>query len=248
MKFNHKINRLKFWCIQNNKIDEYDIEYTNALENKLSTYLDREFPSKKVFEKLINFIGITQFAYLKDSCKRFHTNPKIFETIDRLTTEFSQHAKTVIDDDEFHPEEEMPYYRIITDEVELSSIVDNFKIHWGYSISQKILPEHLINEMFFIDFDYFKPHIPQVEKLLNLQSQHVYILEPSVFTDIPFCTERDTLTDRIDYDCAFSPKDFSWLIYYSSSYFIGFAGPIVHQIKELLKDEIEHWNPLQSQD
>ena len=52
----------------------------------------------------------------------------------------------------------------------------------------------------------------------------------------------DDITGYGGNECAYLPKDLSWIIYFSHEGTVTFAGSILSAVRELLAGEREHWN------
>ena len=98
-----------------------------------------------------------------------------------------------------------------------------------------------VSEKIFIMFDYFEPYMKQLEEIIGLPQTHLYSYGESLQMSLN-CFETVELIEYNGLETMYTDKDFSWAIYFSHENTVSFAGSIVDKVKELLSNEIEHWN------
>lgn len=93
----------------------------------------------------------------------------------------------------------------------------------------------------FLSVDWFEPYWDRLCALAGLPENRVYEYGESYFDDGQLL-EVDDMTGYGGNECAYLPKDLSWIIYFSHENTVTFAGTILPTVRELLAPEREHWN------
>lgn len=93
----------------------------------------------------------------------------------------------------------------------------------------------------FLNTEYLEVYWDRLCALLGLPEQRVYEYGESYYEDGQLM-EVDALDGYGGNECAYLPKDLSWVIYFSHEETVTFAGTILPMVRELLKEEREHWN------
>jgi len=207
---------------------------TTELSYKLGTLIDKEYPSfeeylKAILELLPQHIDYT----LKKEFGKIETY-----YIQAAESAFREYMNSVSPD---CTSPNVPYNRIIRGE-EANIIANRYYEAWRYDTTYWYPLNRMSgDEKLFISPERIVPYLGEIFRLLKLPQNHVYEYGESVY-DHPYCAEVDELGDYSGCECAFCPKDFSWIIYYSHENTVTFAGTIVPRIKEILHAEQEHWN------
>ena len=253
MRYNEIINHLKLWCRNTAEIYEKvyqkhgDVTYIGYILAtewifKLSTLMDKDFES---IDELQNAILNLQTIHYEQPVR----NPKNETSnyiIEKINAEFFEYLEEISSQKENLSLVEIPYNRVILGE-EAEGLLEKFRKIWGYDGTDYWFP--LINkksskiaDKFFIGFDYVEPYIKQIEKIIGLPQEHIYCCDEEEFSYPKYCTETAEMIEYSGVECFYTDQDFSWAIYFSHEDTVSFAGSIVPKIKELLKDEEEHWN------
>ena len=252
MKYNNIINHLKIWCID--KAKAYQKAYGNyggityvgyqvayELEFKLSTLIDKSFGCMEDLKKeVVNLIDV-------------HYEPSVLNpqnslakhVIDKTKREFCEFFEDLISKSETLTLADIPYTRAVV-EAEATALQDKFRSVWGYVNTSYWFPlmgdePKEVSEKFFVMFDYIEPYMKQLEQIIGLPQTHLYSYGESCFRP-QHCIETVELIEYGGCETIYTDKDFSWAIYFSHENTVAFAGTIVPQIKEMLSNEIEHWN------
>ena len=133
------------------------------------------------------------------------------------------------------------YLRVLTGEekAELEYAVLekwDYDTHYWYPISGGFDESRL-----FLSADRFEPYYDRLCAMLGLPEERVYECGESLF-ELSGCAEVDDICGYGSNECAYFPKDLSWIIYFSHENTVTFAGDILPMVKELLANEREHWN------
>ena len=113
---------------------------------------------------------------------------------------------------------------------------------WGYCADYWYPLKGSFDESkLFLNVDWFEPYWDRLCQLLGLPEYRVYEYGESYFDDGQLL-EVDDITGYGGNECAYLPKDLSWIIYFSHEGTVTFAGAILPAVRELLASEREHWN------
>ena len=113
---------------------------------------------------------------------------------------------------------------------------------WGYCADYWYPLKGSFDEnKLFLSVDWFEPYWDRLCQILGLPESRVYEYGESYFDDGQLL-EVDDITGYGGNECAYLPKDLSWIIYFSHEGTVTFAGTILPQVRELLASEREHWN------
>lgn len=250
MVYNNVTNTLRNWC--NEMTQRYSEAYqqervktgqsvrflsylvTSELSYKLGALIDKEYPS---FEEYLNAV----LELLPQ-----HIDYTLKKELGKIETYYVQAAESAfreymasVSPDCISPN--VPYNRIIRGE-EANIIANRFYEAWRYDTAYWYPLNRMSgNDKLFISPERIEPYLDEIFHLLKLPQDHIYEYGESMY-DHPYCAEVDELGDYSGCECAFCPKDFSWIIYFSHEKTVTFAGSIVPGIKEILHTEQEHWN------
>ena len=92
-----------------------------------------------------------------------------------------------------------------------------------------------------MNVEYLEPYWDRLCALTGLPGARLYEYGESCYEDGQIL-EVDVMESYGGTECAYLPKDLSWIIYFSHEETVTFAGSILGAVKELLADEREHWN------
>lgn len=252
MIFNNIVNYLKLWCAK--KSESYRDKNNNyggvssvvsmllwELEFKLSSLTDKEFDSIDDFKNEV--LGLIDVHYDRSVIEP--QNSIAERMIDKVNDEFRLCLSDVLFDVDSLPPIDLPYRRVILND-EAKILIDKFRTVWGYENTSYWFPlmgeepKH-VSDKFFVMFDYIEPHLEELCELIGLPDIHIYeYSEEDIWPD--HIIETLEIADYGGHETIYTDKDFSWAIYYSHEDTIAFAGTIVPKVKELLRDEKEHWN------
>jgi len=252
MTFNNTINHLRLWC--ENKAEAYQKVYgahggityvgyliAYELEFKLLTLIDKSFEDIEDFKREVLILVDVHYepSILKPQ------NSLVQHIIDKMNKEFCEFLEEVLSQQESLSLSDMPYMRVIIGS-EANALQDKFHSVWGYVNTSYWFPlmgdePKEISEKFFIMYDYFEPYMKQVEQIIGLPQTHIYSYGEDVSRP-PNCLETVEIIEYGGCETIYTDKDFTWAIYFSHENTVAFAGSIVPKIKELLSNEIEHWN------
>jgi len=252
MTFNNILNHLKLWCkvkaesYQNAYGSHGGITYVGyliayELEFKLSTLIDKSFEAIEDFKREVLILVDVHYepSILKPQ------NSLVQHIIDIMNKEFCEFLEEVLSKQESLSLSDMPYTRVIIGS-EANALQDKFRSVWGYVNTSYWFPlmgdePKEIFEKFFIMYDYFEPYMKQVEQIIELPQTHIYSYGEDMSRP-PNCLETVEIIKYGGCETIYTDKDFTWAIYFSHENTVAFAGSIVPKIKELLSNEIEHWN------
>lgn len=252
MKYNHIIHILKAWCHQ--KGEQYRQEYekakgityirylaTDELSFQLSMLTDKEFSSDEEFQNSV--IALLNTHY--DISLTHLESPVAKYMVEQIHTLFCEYMHTVFTSDIKAVSSGDPYERVIVGE-EANEIISRFQSFWEYRSESYWFPlcgnePEQIKDKFFVMFEYAEPHWDEIGRLIGLPHNHIYSYGESVH-QLTFCIETDQIDALCYSEWAYTDKSFTWIIYFSHEGTVAFAGSIVPQIKELLKDKQAHWN------
>lgn len=252
MDYNHIINRLKLWCIQNAKryqkaygahggIAYVGYQFSYELEFKLSTLMDRSFESPDALKRDV--------AALMD----VHYEPSVLHPqnstarhiIDKTNLEFLAFLEEVLSGGDALPPAEIPYARVIVGE-EAASLIERFRSVWGYVNTSCWFPllgdaPEEISDKFFLMYEYCEPYMKRLEQIIGLPQEHIFCYGENAFYP-EFCYETAELIEYSGYETMFTDKGFTWAIYFSHENTVSFAGSIVQKAKNLLMAEEARWD------
>jgi hypothetical protein len=250
MIFNNVTNTLRNWCNEMtlHYSDEYQLErtrtgqsvrflsylVTSELSYQLGTIIDKDYPSFEEYQKAVLKLLPQHIDYaLKKELGKIETY-----YVQSTESAFREYLESVSPDC-LSPN--VPYNRIIPGE-EANITANRFYEAWRYDTTYWYPLNNMPgDDKLFISPARIEPYLHAIYRLLRLPKEHIYEYGESVY-DHPYCAEVDELGDYSGCECAFCPKDFAWIIYFSHENTVTFAGAIVPQIKEILRAEMEHWN------
>lgn len=253
MRYNEIINRLKLWCRNTAEIYENvyqkhgDVTYVGYILAtewifKLSMLIDKNFESTDELRKSI--LNMLSVHYEQPVCNPKNETAKYI--IEKINAEFFAYLEEILSQKEKLSPVDIPYSRVIVGE-EAEGLLEKFRKIWCYDGTDYWFPlttqkSTEIADKFFIGFDYVEPYIKQIEKIVGLPQAHIYCCDEEEFLYPKHCVETVEMIEYSGVESFYTDKDFSWAIYFSHEDTVSFAGSIVPKIKELLKDEKEHWN------
>lgn len=113
---------------------------------------------------------------------------------------------------------------------------------WGYSAEYWYpLKGGFDERKLFLNVEYLMPHWDRLCQLLGSPGCRLYEYGESLYDDGQLL-EVDVIDEYCGCECAYLPKDLSWIIYFSHEETVTFAGDILPMVKELLAGERDHWN------
>lgn len=256
MIFNNVTNTLRRWCDEatDRFCEEYETERANTgqsirflsylvtaeLSYKLGTLIDKDHPSFDAYRKgVLDLLPIHMDYTLKKPLGKVEAY-----YVQRAETAFCKYMDTLLPD---CPCPDVPYRRIIQG-AEAERIADQVYEAWEYDTTYWFPLNGMSGEdKLFISPQRLHPYLEKISRVLGLPQNRIYEYGEAEY-DSPHCAEVDALQDYAGAECAFLPKDFSWIIYFSHENTVAFAGTIVPRIKEILLPEKEHWNQLEWDD
>ena len=252
MDYNHIINRLKLWCIQNAKRYQkaygahggiayvgYQLSY--ELEFKLSMLMDKSYESADAMKQ--DIAALMDVHY--EPSVQHPQNSTARQIIDKTNRAFLAFLEEVLSGGDALPPAEIPYARVIVGD-EAASLIDRFRSVWGYVNTSFWFPllgeaPEAISEKFFIMYEYCEPYMRQLEQIIGLPQEHIYSYGENAFYP-EFCFETAELIAYSGYETMFTDKGFTWAIYFSHENTVSFAGSIVQKAKNLLMAEEARWD------
>lgn len=113
---------------------------------------------------------------------------------------------------------------------------------WGYCADYWYPLKGSFDESkLFLNVDHLEPYWDRLCALAGLPENRVYEYGESYYEDGQLL-ETDVIEGYGGNECAYLPKDLSWIIYFSHENTVTFAGAILPGVRELLRDEAAHWN------
>lgn len=252
MKCNNYIDLLEQWCVDKGKAYEtvYEkdrgISYVgyllaNELLFKLKTLVDKDFDDMLKFRKTV--LDLINVHY--DPAVVKPKNDVAIHIINKINREFTEYLEDILISQVTHPIVVRGYERALTGE-NADVIIDKFREVWGYVNTCYWYPlegdePKEIHEKFFVMSKYFKPYVKELENLLCLKLYHTYRYGVTVF--YPYhVMETDSFVEFHGVEMIYTDKDFKWAVYFSHEDTVAFAGTIVDSVKEILKNESDHFN------
>ncbi len=241
---NNVTNALRAWCLA--ATDRYSREcqqerldtgislrfissaVTAELHYKLGTLIDQDFPCYPAY--------LTAVADLM----QIHIDFTLTKPLDPAESHYVRIAENAFWDylqslSPDCPAPDVPYCRIIRGS-EAKKIARQIRRAWGYDTSCWYpLNGEPASGKFFISTKWIEPHMDEIRRLLGTPPNRIYEYGEEWY-DLPHCAEVDQIKTRSS-EIAYSPKDFSWLIYFSHENTVTFAGTIVPAIQEILRGE-----------
>lgn len=113
---------------------------------------------------------------------------------------------------------------------------------WGYRADYWYpLKGDFDENKLFLNVEYFEPYRDRLRALAGLPGVRLYEYGESYYEDGQLL-EVDDIDGYCGNECAYLPKDLSWILYFSHEGTVTFAGEILPMVRELLEPEWEHWN------
>lgn len=252
MTYNNIINHLKLWC--KNKAEAYQKVYSThggityvgyqiayELEFKLSILMDKPFEDMEEFKSEV--LSLVDVHYEPSILNPL--NSLVQHIIDKTNKEFGEFLEEVLSKQESLSLADIPYRRVIVGS-EANALQAKYRSVWGYVNTSYWFPlmgdePKGIPEKFFIMYDYLEPYMKQVEQIIGLPQTHIYSYGEDVYRPSN-CLETVEIIEYGGCETIYTDKGFTWAVYFSHENTVAFAGSIVPKIKELLSNEIEHWN------
>lgn len=251
MRYNNVIETLRCHCARLS--EQYTSEYheasrggrsllymrylvTGELDFKLGTLIDREFGD---------------FADLKHTVldlMTWHLNPTLSSPLSpeesghvSVAEEAFLHCLEGISPDCSHPQ--VPYDRNIIGR-EAEWIGRRFRQVWSYDPRKCWYPltGTADKDMLFVMTDYMEAHFDEICRLIGIPGRHIFMYGESWYPGVPGCAEVEEIVGYGGCEVAYTDPDFNWIIYFSHEDTVTFAGSILPEIRQILKDEKAHWN------
>lgn len=113
---------------------------------------------------------------------------------------------------------------------------------WGYCADYWYpLKDSFDGDKLFVCVDHLEPYREQLRALVGLPGVRLYEYGESCYEDGQLL-EVDDIEGYCGNECAYLPKDLSWIIYFSHEETVTFAGTILPMVRKLLEPEREYWN------
>lgn len=252
MVFNNVVCAMQEWCTAASERyqDEAELErmlsgYTNRyaktrfaeeMDYKLGSLIDREFDDFDQMRSAILDMIPQRIMY----ALVLERNEEALAFVKEAEADFRAYLEEVPADVSAAPR---PYYRVILG-AERDAIAYAILEKWEYSTAYWYPLVGTFDEnKLFLDSELLEPYIERLLELLGLPEKRVYEYGESWFVG-EHCAEVDDLYGYGGNEAAYLPKDLSWIIYFSHEGTVTFGGDIVPAVKELLRDEMEHWNKM----
>lgn len=248
MRFNNVVTALRSWCTDASQryrselAEQGDMKrypmfwFADSMAYKLASLIDREFESFELFREATRSLVREKIHYGLIREK----DPRALQAGELAEREFLAFLDALSEDVDAGPE---PYYRVILGE-ERDSIAYAILERWDYAADYWYpLNGGFDDGKLYLDFDVLEPYMDRLLELLGLPEQRVYEYGESWYVG-EHCAEVDDLYGYCGNEAVYVPKDLSWIIYFSHEGTVTFGGSIVPAVKDLLRNEMEHWNKM----
>lgn len=214
------------------------IPYRTAdeLRFKLSSLLEQEFSGYDAFRaRILDLMNARYDLILKNL-----RNKAQMYWVQDVEREFLAYFETLSPESRGAAPEH--YERVILGE-DAERIAARFAADWDYKPNSYWYPlsECGKEDMLFLMQDLVESREGELLQLLGLPRQRMYCWGERNYS-VNYVTETDTLAFYSGLECAYTDKDFTWLIYCSHEQTVTFAGKIVPGIKALYAVEKALWN------
>lgn len=254
MIFNQSVEYLAQWCREQEEWYREQMHqgllfvkrsFFDAMAYKLYILTDREADSFEDWRRLARKLVRHQCSDLlaKDQSPlarqvRRNRDPEALALLEEAEREYLEFLDGMTQADTADPQR---YLRVLTGE-EKAEVEYDVLLRWGYDTHYWYPLEGSFDDSkLFLNVQYLEGYWDRLSALIGLPQERVYECGESIF-ELSGCVEVDELYGYGGCECAYLPKDLSWIIYFSHEGTVTFAGSIVPAVRELLKDEREHWN------
>ena len=201
---------------------------------KLAALVDWDAPSFEAYRERVRALIPVRKAYVL----RKERVPEALSLIREAEGEVRDFLGALSEQNTAEPEH---YIRVIQGE-ERERLEYAILEKWGYCADYWYPLKGGFDETkLFLSVDWFEPYWDRLCLILGLPESRVYEYGESYF-DEGQLLEVDDITGYGGNECAYLPKDLSWIIYFSHENTVTFAGTILPQVRELLAEEQAHWN------
>lgn len=208
--------------------------FFDEMAYKLLYLVDEELESLEAWRSRVRELIPLRRSYLLEH----RTDPEELELLREAEEECRAFAQGMTEADTMEPE---CYCRVLHG-AERERLEYAILEKWGYCANYWYpLKGEPDESKLFLDVDHLEPYWDRLCALAGLPEQRLYEYGESFFEDGAL-SEVDAIEGYGGNECAYLPKDLSWIIYFSHENTITFAGDILPMVKELLKAEREHWN------
>lgn len=243
MVFNNVIGALQEWCtadmermIQGSMKQYWKARFAEEMVYKLGSLIDREFDDFFQFRNAVLDLLPQRILYALVQ----ERSEAALALLQEAEAEFRAYLEEVPAD---VSAKQGPYYRVILGE-ERDAIGYAILEKWEYSTAYWYpLSGEFDETKLYLDAELLEPYWDRLLELLDLSEKRVYEYGESWYIG-EHCAEVDDLYGYCGNEAVYVPKDLSWIIYFSHEGTVTFGGTIVPAVKELLKDEMEHWNKM----
>lgn len=243
MIFNHVIYALQDRCtaemqrmLQGDREQYWKARFAEEMDYKLASLIDREFDDiDQLRDAVLDLVPLRMLYVLVQERSK-----EILGYVQDAETEFRAYLAEVSADIVVR---DRPYYRVILGE-ERDAIGYAILEKWDYSAAYWYPLTGAFDESkLYLDVGVLGPYMDRLLDLLGLPEKRVYEYGESWYVG-EHCAEVDDLYGYGGNEAVYVPKDLSWIIYFSHEGTVTFGGTIVPAVKELLRDEREHWNKM----
>lgn len=210
--------------------------FAEEMDYKLGSLIDGEFDDfEQMRDAVLDMVPLRiMYALVQEQ------NEEALAFVKEAEADFRAYLEEVPADVSAKPG---PYYRVILGE-ERDAIAYAVLEKWDYSAAYWYPLVGAFDEnKLYLDVDILEPYMDRLLELLGLPDKRVYEYGESWYVG-EHCAEVDDLYGYGGNEVAYLPKDLSWIIYFTHEGTVTFGGDIVPTVKELLRDEMEHWNKM----
>lgn len=210
--------------------------FAEEMDYKLSSLIDREFEDfEQLRDVVLELVPLRMlYVLVQERCE------EVLAYIQAAETEFRAYLAQVSAE---IVGKERPYYRVILGE-ERDTIGYAILEKWDYSAAHWYpLTGEFDDRKLYLDAEILDPYMDRLLELLGLPEKRIYEYGESWYIG-EHCAEVDDLYGYGGNEVVYVPKDLSWIIYFSHEGTVTFGGVIVPAVKELLREETEHWNKM----
>lgn len=241
MVFNNVIYALQEWCaaelerrLQGDRDEYWKARFAEEMDYKLSSLIDRDFDDfGQLRDAVLELVPVRMLYVLVQE-----RSGEVLGYVRDAEAEFRAYLAQIPEDIVVR---ERPYYRVILG-TERDAIGYAILEKWDYSAAYWYpLAGALDESKLYLDAEILEPYMDRLLELLGLPEERVYEYGESWYVG-EHCAEVDDVYGYCGNEAVYVPKDLSWIIYFSHEGTVTFGGDIVPAVKELLKDEKEHWN------
>ncbi len=208
--------------------------FFDEMAYKLRSLVDREFGDFGTYTEAVRALVKLRKSYLL----RNQRDPEALQLLAEAEREFMDFLGRVKETDTARADS---YFRVILGR-EREQLEYEILEKWGYCADYWYPLKGTFDESkLFLNTEYLESHWDRLSQLLRLPGDRLYEYGESFYDDGQL-VEVDGIYGYGGNECAYLPKDLSWIIYFSHEETVTFAGTILPMVKELLSPEREHWN------